>query len=89
MDSLKKTTENLGYSFSVDSSNSFDMGEAAGRFGYVEDPDGTLIELVETHKVPIFQKLGLYINLKKRNPRKPLPNWIVKAMKIHRRKKDL
>jgi catechol 2,3-dioxygenase-like lactoylglutathione lyase family enzyme len=89
MDNLKRTAEDLGYSFTVDSSNSFDMGEAAGRFGYMEDPDGTMIELVETHKVPILQKLGLYINLKKRNPKKPLPNWIVKAMKIHRRKKDL
>ena len=89
MNSLKKTSEGLGYSFTVDSSNSFDMGEAAGRFAYVEDPDGTLIELVETHKVPILKKLGIYINLKKRNPRKPLPNWIVKAMRIHRRKKDL
>jgi catechol 2,3-dioxygenase-like lactoylglutathione lyase family enzyme len=89
MDALKKTSEDLGYSFTVDSSDSFDMGKAAGRFGYVEDPDGTLIELVETHRVPIVQKLGLYINLNKRNAKRPLPNWIVKAMKIHRRTKDL
>ena len=89
MEALKKASESLGYPFTVDSSNSFDMGEAAGRFGYIEDPDGTLIELVETHKVPVLKKLGIYINLKKRNPRKPLPNWIVKAMKVHRRNKDL
>lgn len=89
MDTFKKTSESLGHPFTVDSADSFDMGEAAGRFGYVEDPDGTLIELVETHKVPILKKLGIYINLKKRNPKKPLPNWIVKAMKIHRRNKDL
>ncbi len=74
----------LKYPFTVDSTDSFDMGESAGHFGYVEDPDGTLIEFVETHKVPIFKRLGLYINLKKRNPRKPLPKWIVKAMRIHR-----
>ncbi|WP_350288114.1 VOC family protein [uncultured Croceitalea sp.] len=89
IDALKKASELMGYPFTVDSANSFDMGEASGRFGYIEDPDGTLIELVETHKVPIVKKLGIYINLKKRNPGKPLPNWIVKAMKIHRRKKDL
>jgi catechol 2,3-dioxygenase-like lactoylglutathione lyase family enzyme len=52
MDNLKQKTGELGYAFSVDSADSFDMGEAAGRFGYIEDPDGTLIELVETLKKP-------------------------------------
>ena len=33
------------------------MGEAAGHFSYIQDPDGTLIEFVETHKVPILKKL--------------------------------
>lgn len=74
----------LKYPFTVDSTDSFDMGESAGHFGYVEDPDKTLIEFVETHKVPIFQGLGIYINLKKRNPKKPLPKLMVKAMRIHR-----
>jgi hypothetical protein len=33
------------------------MDNASGRFCYVRDPDGTLIELdQETHKVPIFKK---------------------------------
>lgn len=89
MDCLKQKAQSLGYSFTVDSADSFDMGEAAGRFGYLEDPDGTLIELVETHKVPLLKKLGIYINLKKRNPIKPLPNWLIKGMKIHRKRKDL
>ncbi len=62
----------------------FDMGEAAGHFSYVEDPDGTLIEFVESHKLPVSKKLGWYINLRKRNPEKPLANWIVKAMKYNR-----
>lgn len=73
-----------GFPFTVDSHESFDMGEAAGIFTYIEDPDGTLIEFVETHKVPIMKKLGLYLNLKKRNPQKSLPNWMIKAMKINR-----
>lgn len=89
MDAMKKKSNKLGYPFTVDSANSFDMGKAAGRFGYIEDPDGTLIEIVETHRVPIFQPLGININLKKRNPEKPLPNWLVKTMKIHRKRKDL
>ncbi|WP_343485929.1 VOC family protein [Allomuricauda sp. d1] len=89
MDCLKSRAKAIGHDFKVDSADSFDMGKAAGRFGYVEDPDGTLIELVETHKVPIFKPLGLYINLKKRNPEKPLPNWMVKTLRFHRMRKDL
>lgn len=88
-DVLRKEAQALGYVFTVDSTNSFDMGEAAGRFGYIEDPDGTLIEIVETHKVPIFKRLGLYINLRKRNSSKPLPKWLVGLLSIHRVKRDL
>jgi hypothetical protein len=47
--------------FTVDSNNSFEMDNASGRFCYIEDPDGTLIELVETHKVPILKKFGSWI----------------------------
>lgn len=73
-----------GFPFTVDSSNSFDMGKAAGHFTYCEDPDGTLIEFVETHKVPIVEKLGLYLNLKRRDPAKPLPRWMVKMLALNR-----
>ena len=69
--------------FTVDSGD-FDMGEAAGQFAYIEDPDGTLIEFVETHKVPIMKKMGWYLNLQKRNPKKPLPKWMIKAMGFNR-----
>ncbi|MGG2305141.1 VOC family protein, partial [Salmonella enterica] len=61
MELFKKKAEAEGYTFTVDSKESFDMEDAAGRFCYVEDPDGTLIELVETHKVPILKKYGLYL----------------------------
>jgi catechol 2,3-dioxygenase-like lactoylglutathione lyase family enzyme len=44
MNLLKEQCEELGYEFTVDSASTFDMGEAAGRFSYIEDPDGTLIE---------------------------------------------
>ena len=77
MDILKKLSANKGYNFTVDSANSFAMGDSAGRFCYVEDPDGTLIELVETHKVPIYKKLGLYLNIANRKQHKPLPNWMI------------
>lgn len=79
---LKSEAEKNGYGFTVDSINSFGMEAASGRFCYMEDPDGTLMELVETHKVPIVKKLGLYLNLKKRNLEKPLPDWVIKLMAL-------
>ena len=90
MESLKKDCESKGFPFTVDSSvkhndsNSFDMGEAAGHFSYIEDPDGTLIEFVETHKVPIMKKIGWYLNLRKRNPEKSLPNWMLNALAMNK-----
>ena len=85
MDSMRTQCEKAGHPFTVDSSDSFDMGEAAGHFSYIEDPDGTLIEFVETHKVPILKKLGWYMNLRNRsNPAKPLANWMVRTMAFGR-----
>jgi hypothetical protein len=48
------------------------------------DPDGALIEFVETHKIPVLKKLGWYLNLKKREPGKPLPEWILKTLRFSR-----
>ncbi|MCB9251873.1 MAG: VOC family protein [Flavobacteriales bacterium] len=86
MQALKAECEASGFPFTVDSSQSFDMGEAAGHFTYVEDPDGTLIEFVETHKIPILKKIGWYLNLKKRNPLKPLPRLFLAALALNRKK---
>ena len=89
MDQLNTYCESRGFPFTVDSKrshmgNSFDMGEAAGHFSYIEDPDGTLIEFVETHKVPILKKLGWYLDLRKRDPQKSLPEWILKTLRFSR-----
>jgi catechol 2,3-dioxygenase-like lactoylglutathione lyase family enzyme len=84
MDALQKSCEEAGFPFTVDSGQTFDMGDAGGRFSYIEDPDGTWIEFVETHKVPVLKKLGWFINLKKRNPEKHLPVWMLKAMGLNR-----
>lgn len=89
MEKLKEQCALRGYPFTVDSMEKhegeiFDMGEAAGHFSYIEDPDGTLIEFVETHKVPISKKLGIYLNLKNRKPEKSLPNWMLKALRFNR-----
>jgi len=88
MDDLKKECEQAGYNFTVDSGrDSFDMGQAAGRFSYIEDPDGTLLEFVETHKLPVIKKLGWYFDLDNRNQAKSLPKWMLKLLS-HTRKKD-
>ena len=95
MGDIKKLCEENGHPFTVDSNPEiyetggeiFGMGDAAGHFTYVEDPDGTLIEFVETHKLPILKKVGWYLNLKKRNPEKTLPNWMLKTLAWSRVKK--
>lgn len=85
MTEMKQFCASKGHAFTVDSSGSFDMGEAAGYFSYIEDPDGTLIEFVETHKIPILKKLGWYLDLRKRkNAEKPLPKWMLKMLGLGR-----
>jgi catechol 2,3-dioxygenase-like lactoylglutathione lyase family enzyme len=89
---LKTKCEQCGAPFTADSNpeayssagESFKMGDASGHFTYIEDPDGTLIEFVETHKIPIVKKLGWYLDLKKRSPEKPLPDWMLKTLRWNR-----
>lgn len=85
MDDMKKECEAAGYNFTVDSAVGFDMGEAAGHFSYIEDPDGTLIEFVETHKISIIKKIGWYLNITKRKQKKPLPMWFFKILNASRK----
>jgi len=83
MKALGKFCESKGHPFTVDScpdGERFDMGDASGHFTYIEDPDGTLIEFVEAHKVSIIKKLGLAIDMGKRNPEKPLPKLLFRLM---------
>ncbi|HYG51705.1 MAG TPA: VOC family protein, partial [Flavobacteriales bacterium] len=89
MKELGKVCEKAGYGFTVNSESSFDMGKAAGHFCYNEDPDGTLIEYVETHKVPILKKIGWYLDLRKRKTIKPLPDWMVKCMGLGKKSLEL
>ncbi|MEY3574729.1 MAG: hypothetical protein RLZZ617_1327 [Bacteroidota bacterium] len=80
LEGLKNRAESMGHAFTVDSDQTFRMGKAGGRFAYLEDPDGTLIELVETHKVPLFKPLGLYLDLQRRGMYKVLPDWMLRIM---------
>ena len=84
MNALKNLSENLGYKFTVDSKDSYAMDTAEGRFCYVEDPDGTLIELVETHKIPIVKKWNWHIDLKKRKGQKPLPGLMINMLALNK-----
>lgn len=85
MSKLKQECADKGFPFTVDSADTFDMGVASGRFSYIEDPDGTLIEFVETHRLPIVKTLGLYMKLKERKKFfKPLPNWMVNTLTFGR-----
>ena len=90
MEALREHCESKGSPFTVDScpnGEKFDMGEASGRFTYIEDPDGTLIEFVETGKVPVVGKLGLYIDMNKRDKLRKLPKFLFRMMGLVSRQK--
>jgi catechol 2,3-dioxygenase-like lactoylglutathione lyase family enzyme len=86
MELLREECKAKGCPFTVDTGNSFDMGEAAGAFCDTEDPDGTLIEFVETHRIPFLKKLGIYLSLMKRKPEKSLPAWMLKILSLSKAK---
>jgi len=89
MDALRIACKDKGYPFTIDSyealgGNSFDMGDSAGLFSYIEDKGGALIEFVEGHRLPLVK--GFALNLQKRPPQKPLPNFLVKMMRFKKYK---
>lgn len=84
MDRLKQECRQKGFPFTVDSKDSFDMGEAAGRFSYIEDPDGMLIEFVETHKIPIWKKIGWYMDVRNKPAEEPIPKWMLQCLRFSR-----
>ena len=91
MRALEKHCQELGYPFTADScpgDGDFDMGLASGHFTYIEDPDDTLIEFVEVHKIPVSNRFNLCINLMNRDRSKPLPAFFFWLMKFNRVKFD-
>ncbi|GIV27199.1 MAG: hypothetical protein KatS3mg027_1013 [Bacteroidia bacterium] len=84
MQALKKHCEKNNAPFTVDSGEKFAMGDAAGHFAYIEDPDGTLIEFVETKKVPILKKLNWYWKFSPTKIHQPVPKWMIKAFQLNR-----
>jgi len=84
MNLLEKDLTAAGYGFRCDSREVLDMGNTRVHCTYIDDPDGTLIELIEVYKVPIVEKWGLFLNVEARDPDKPLPNWMLKALRFSR-----
>lgn len=88
MKELENALANIEHPFTCDSSNNLHMGKTRVHCTYVEDPDGTLIELIEVYKIPIIEKWGIFMSLEKRAPSKPLPKWMMKMVKFTRVKDD-
>ena len=96
MKELKEYCESKNVFFQTDSNPEayeseaeiFDMGGASGHFTYIEDPDGNLIEFVETYYIPILQKFNIGLNLKKKDPEKPLPDFVMGGLRFLRKGED-
>ena len=84
MEALEKDFEAHGHPFTCDSTSGLDMGNTQVHCVYIEDPDNTLIELIEVYKIPLVEKWGLFLNVQKRNPKKPLPEFMLKMLKWSR-----
>ena len=85
MKELGESLDDAGFGFTCDTNEVLSMGDSTKvHCTYIEDPDGTLIELIEVYKIPILEKVGLYLNVEKRNPEKPFPDTMLKALKFMR-----
>jgi len=84
---MKRLGEELsakGFPFTCDSNSALSMGKTKVHCVYIDDPDGVLIEMIEVFKVPIVEKWGIFLNVEKRNPLKPLPDFMLKALRFSR-----
>ena len=85
---LGEKLNSIGHGFTCDSSNGLHMGKTRVHCTYVEDPNGTLIELIEVYKIPLIEKWGLFMDLQNRPPYKPIPKWMMKMSRFTRVKDD-
>lgn len=85
MDEFKQYCADRDYPFTIDTGEEFSMDDASGRFAYLEDPDGTLIEFVEVFKMPILPKYGIVLDITKRAMGKPLPSFMIKALRYRKK----
>lgn len=84
MSALGKDLAAAGYGFTCDSNDALSMGQTKVHCTYIHDDDRTLIEMIEVYKVPIIEKWGVFLNVEKRDPLKPLPDFMLKALRFSR-----
>ena len=60
------------------------MGKAGGHFTYIEYPDGSLIEFVETHFIPLNSALNIKLDFLKRDRTKAFPKFFFQLLKLNR-----
>jgi len=84
MKALGEDLARSGYGFTCDSNNALSMGNTKVHCTYIHDDDRTLIEMIEVYKVPIIEKWGVFLNVEKRDPLKPLPDFMLKALRFSR-----
>ncbi|MBL0315428.1 MAG: hypothetical protein IPP69_06435 [Flavobacteriales bacterium] len=84
MKALGVDLKNAGYPFTCDSNDALNMGTTKVHCTYIHDDDRTLIEMIEVYKVPIMEKWGIFLNVEKRDPLKPLPDLMLKALRFSR-----
>ncbi|MEO9475705.1 MAG: VOC family protein [Cyclobacteriaceae bacterium] len=85
MKALGEELDEKGFGFTCDTKDTLDMGGTTRvHCTYIDDPDGILIEMIEVYKIPILEKLGIFLNVEKRDPLKPLPDFMLKALRFSR-----
>jgi hypothetical protein len=84
MKALGQDLSEAGYGFTCDSNDALNMGQTKVHCTYIHDKDRTLIEMIEVYKVPIIEKWGIFLNVEKRDPLKPLPDFMLKALRFSR-----
>jgi len=84
MKELGKDLKSKGFPFTCDSNDALDMGKTKVHCTYINDPDKTWLEMIEVYKVPIIEKWGIFLNVEKRDPLKPFPNYMLKSLRFSR-----
>ena len=84
MKALGAELKEKGFGFTCDSDDALDMGTTKVHCTYINDPDETWLEMIEVYKVPIIEKWGIFLNVEKRDPLKPLPDFMLKALRFSR-----
>ena len=85
MKPLGTALDKEGFGFRCDSNEALNMGDHTRvHCTYIDDPDEAWIEMIEVHKIPILEKLGLFLDVQKRPASQPLPKWMLHALRFNR-----